>query len=74
MAKSESQHNVRLSKSLSSLLRHNMLAEGLKPSDSGYVDVAAVLALPRFSMYSVEQVGTVNTFKTDEIPPKSSVN
>ena len=41
-------HNVKLSKALSALLRHNMMAHGLKPTKEGFVDVEAVLRLPRF--------------------------
>ena len=56
-------HNVRLSKALSWLLRHNLhlVSEITKePIDpSGYVDVEAVLRLPRFAGYSVSQVEKV---------------
>ena len=56
-------HNVRLSKALSWLLRHNLhlVSEVTKkPIDqSGYVDVDAVLKLPRFAGYSVTQVEQV---------------
>ena len=56
-------HNVRLSKALSWLLRHNLhlvsevTKEAIDPS--GYVEVDAVLKLPRFAGYSVAQVEQV---------------
>ena len=62
MAEAE-KHNVRLSKALSWLLRHNLhlVSEiSKKPVDSsGFVDVDAVLKLPRFAGYSQEQVEKV---------------
>lgn len=39
-------HNIRLSKSLSKLLRHDMLRQGLKPTPEGFVPVEEVLQLP----------------------------
>ena len=56
-------HNVRLSKALSWLLRHNLrlVSEITKnPVDpSGYVNVEDVLKLPRFAGYTVSQVEEV---------------
>ena len=56
-------HNVRLSKALSWLLRHNLhlVSEITKAEidSSGYVDVEAVLKLPRFAGYSISQVEQV---------------
>ena len=56
-------HNVRLSKALSWLLRHNLqlVSEITKePIDpSGFVDVEAVLKLPRFAGYTTKQVEEV---------------
>lgn len=60
---SDEKHNVRLSKALSWLLRHNLhLVSEItkKPIDSsGFVDVEAVLKLPRFAGYSIQQVEKV---------------
>ena len=59
-------HNVNLSKALSWLLRHNMLNQGLKPTPEGYVDLSAVLSLPRFKGYTaadVEEVVELNDKK-----------
>ncbi len=63
MAARDEKHNVRLSKSLSWLLRHNLhLVEEISntPADqTGYVDVDDVLKLPRFAGYTVDQVKKV---------------
>ena len=60
---SDEKHNVRLSKSLSWLLRHNLhLVEAItkEPVDeSGFVDVDDLLKLPRFAGYTVDQVKKV---------------
>ena len=62
-SKSDEKHNVRLSKALSWLLRHNLhLVSEItkKPIDStGYVPVCAVLKLPRFAGYTTSQVEDV---------------
>jgi 2'-phosphotransferase len=59
----DEKHNVRLSKALSWLLRHNLhlVSEITKEpiDESGYVDVESVLKLPRFAGYSVSQVEKV---------------
>ena len=62
-AEETGKHNVRLSKALSWLLRHNLhlVTEiSQEPIDSsGYVDVEHVLKLPRFAGYTVKQVEEV---------------
>ena len=52
-------HNVKLSKALSWLLRHNITAQGLTATPEGYVEVSKVLALPRFRGYTQAQVEDV---------------
>ena len=61
-------HNVKLSKSLSWLLRHNLdLIYAYLSSDnekevaetSGFVDCQAILRHPRFSNYTIEQIQEV---------------
>ena len=63
MASKDEKHNVRLSKALSWLLRHNLhlVSEITKePIDSsGFVDVEAVLKLPRFAGYTAKDVEKV---------------
>ena len=63
MAAANEKHNVRLSKALSWLLRHNLhlVSEITKePVDpSGFVDVEAVLKLPRFAGYTAKDVESV---------------
>ncbi len=59
----DSKHNIRLSKALSWLLRHNLhlVSEITKePIDpTGFVDVEAVLEIPRFHGYKLRQVEEV---------------
>ncbi|CAG7815611.1 unnamed protein product [Allacma fusca] len=56
----QSQHNVKLSKSMSHLLRHSAPKEKqITVRPGGYVAVADILALPRFKHYSQDDILSV---------------
>ena len=42
MASGGEKHNIRLSKALSKLLRHDLLKEGLRPDEEGFVPLDQV--------------------------------
>ncbi len=42
MASGGEKHNIRLSKALSKLLRHDLLKEGLRPDEKGFVPLDQV--------------------------------
>ncbi|XP_021966128.1 tRNA 2'-phosphotransferase 1 isoform X2 [Folsomia candida] len=50
---------IALSKALSWLLRHNAVQEGLHIESGGWVDLSAVLKLPRFTNWTVDDVKAV---------------
>ncbi len=52
-------HDVKLSKGLSWLLRHNLHQFGLKPTKEGYVDVDDVLKIDKFRRYTLRDVEAV---------------
>lgn len=55
---------VGLSKALSWLLRHGPAQNQVQLKDGGFVDVPLILGLPRFSMYSVDDIR--NVVKTND--------
>ncbi|KAI6646339.1 tRNA 2'-phosphotransferase 1 [Oopsacas minuta] len=50
---------VKLSKLLSSILRHNFEKEGLKAQPGGYIYLDELMSLPKFKKYSIAQVKAV---------------
>eukprot|EP00800_Vazella_pourtalesii_P004124 TRINITY_DN1437_c1_g1_i1.p1 TRINITY_DN1437_c1_g1~~TRINITY_DN1437_c1_g1_i1.p1 ORF type:complete len:188 (+),score=40.65 TRINITY_DN1437_c1_g1_i1:41-565(+) len=52
---------VKLSKLLSSILRHNFEKEGLKAQPGGYIYVEDLLALPKFKKYTFSKIEKVVT-------------
>lgn len=52
-------HDVKLSKKLSYVLRHGAIKEGYTVSASGFVDVGELLKSPKFQGYGVEDLRTV---------------
>lgn len=61
MDSSRNSRNIKLSKSLSYILRHGAEKEGLKLDEGGYINVSAILQLPAFKRcgYSESEVVTV---------------
>ncbi|RKP10953.1 KptA family-domain-containing protein [Thamnocephalis sphaerospora] len=57
--RARSDHNVRLSKGLSYLLRHGASKEGVTLRPDGFARLDAVLSLPRFRQYSLEDIKQV---------------
>lgn len=55
----EPANDVRLSKKLSSLLRHRAHANGLQITADGFVSVPTLLALPQFSAISIDDISRV---------------
>ncbi|XP_010725267.2 tRNA 2'-phosphotransferase 1, partial [Meleagris gallopavo] len=55
----EEDPRVRLSKALSFFLRHGASEAGLPMADDGFVEVGALLRLPRFAGVSEEEVRSV---------------
>ncbi|GIY53983.1 tRNA 2'-phosphotransferase 1 [Caerostris extrusa] len=56
MELSKKQNDIRLSKSLSWLLRHGAESEGLNFEDGGFIDVSKILKLKQFRNVSVEDI------------------
>ncbi|OZJ06665.1 hypothetical protein BZG36_00334 [Bifiguratus adelaidae] len=59
MSKAVDGHNVRLSKALSSTLRHNAEKEGIPIRDDGFVELSDLLAHQKFRNYTLEDIQQV---------------